>query len=186
MIMRNARQAIHDAFDPNVKSPDMIVAFGEGKVDTNAMIFHGVKAGLIIRAVCEQRTYLRGAALFLNAHDNIINQQELFSLKLKLWLDFQRRVDIDERAMSEVHALSDHLLLGHRYRVWDHQSERLAPYQLAKQVTSTPKAHQRVIRNCNTYLDCLTKLDNQSLQPVWDVIKDQWEKQREAADSVTA
>ena len=88
MQMRNARQAIHDAFSLHVTTPDRM-GIGTGtKFDSDKAIYRGMKAGLIVRAVLEQRTYQRGCALLLNAHDGVVQQAELYALRIKLWTDF--------------------------------------------------------------------------------------------------
>ena len=79
-------------------------------------------------------------------------------------------------------AISDNLILGHKHRAWDHESKRLQVFNIAKEVTSTSKAYSRVVSNANTFLDGLTALDNASLRPVWDVINDQRDKYRAAAN----
>lgn len=184
MKMLNARQAVHDAFAIHLTQPNRQDPGHGTKFDSNRAIFNGMKAGLIIKAVLDQSPYLRGAALLINAPDGTANLQEIVSFKAKLDTDFLKRSGLPPREAGEVMAISDHLISGHRIRVWDHHSERMTPMGLAKQLSSNSKVIHRIAVNANAYLDILTSIDNRSLGPVWKVINDQKDKAREAADPV--
>lgn len=186
MIMRDARKAIHDSFALHVKSSDWITVGDSTEFDSDTAIFNSMKAGMIIRAVMEQRPAERGCALFLNAHDGVINDQEIAALKLKLWMDFVRSNQLDARAQAEVFCIADKLIQGYKHRVWDYQSNRLPVSVIAKHVSSNSKIHSRVVQNSHAFLDQLTRLDNRSLQPVWKVINEQKEKREQQYEETNA
>ena len=186
MRMHNARQAIHDAFALHDTYPGMVEGGGSTKYDSDRAIFNGMKAGLIIRAVLNQRVYLRGCALLMNAADSVVNQEEVYALKAKIWMEFLNRTNLNSRAQAEVMAISDELILGHKFRCWDHLGNRFAVHALAQLEGRSDGATKRIIHNSNLFLDILTRIDNERLKPVWDVINDQREKYNAANNALTA
>lgn len=185
MRFGNARQAIHDAFAIHLTTPDRN-ARGGTKFDSNAAIFNGMKAGLVIKAVAEQPAHLRGIALLVNAPEGAALVEEIVALKTKLWKIFRTKHQFDLQDEAEVAAVLEMLILGFKKRAWNHSSETLSPTTIANMITKDSAKRERVTENLNRMLDIIGHLDTKALQPVWQVIEDQREKRDAAADRATA
>ena len=78
MKLYNARRAIHDAFALHVTTPESTGVVSGTKYDSDADMYRRLKGGLIVRAVMDQKTYLTGCALFMNAHEGVVIHSELY------------------------------------------------------------------------------------------------------------
>lgn len=180
----NPRVAIHNAFAIHMGTPDGVG--GGTKFDSDAAIYMAMKAGMVISATMNQPKPARACAIYLNAHDGVLSESDLCAMKAWLWQKFLKRSHADNRTQAEVMAVADYLIMGHKNRVWNHESLKLRPHAIARLIVQSDAAISRVVENCNIYLDCLTQLDNTSLQPVIRLIAEQKERYENAKNNQAA
>jgi hypothetical protein len=183
MRFNNARQCIHDAFATNLTTPDRMEAGGT-RFNSNNAIAHQAEAGLIIRAVMEQKPHLRAACIFLNAPDGVVRESELTTLKTRLWSDFIKRKEVGPREQGEMVAIIDRILLNYRRRCHDPKSGDIyTGEEIAKLLGKDPRVYSDTIAgHYNRIVDILHNYDSASLQPVWAVIHEQRDKMQAERD----
>lgn len=177
MRFGNARQCIHDAFATNVTTPDRMEAGGT-RYNTNNAVAHQAEAGLIIRAVLEQKSYLRGICLFLNAPDGWAKESDIAAMKIKLWADFVKPGDVDPRHQGEIVAIFDRILLNYRRRCHNPAAGDIyLGIDMANTLNRSAESYTETIAGRqNRMMDIIKRYDSISLQPVWKIVTEQQEK----------
>ncbi len=185
MRFGNARQCIHDAFATSQTTPDRM-EMGGTRYNSNGAIAHQAEAGLIIRAVLEQKTHLRAMCLFINAPDKWVKESELAALKIKLWADFVKGVTIAPREQGEIVAILDRLLLNFRRRCQNPTSGDIyTGDHMAAMLSRNPETYSKTVAgHSNRVIDILQRYDFLSLQPVWDVINNHKNKVQEEREKI--
>lgn len=188
-MIYSPRKAIHEAFSVYVNAARWTEApSGMTPQRASASFFSKAEAGVIIAAVQTLKPSLRGCALFLNAPQGVVLMEEFCAFKLELWRRFMDGQQYEDetrqvRAVAEVFAIADQLLLGYQARIWHHDTERYKVGKVVQVIARTPKAEERINENANKFLDELIRMDNEALAPVIFAIKAVKEAEREAADA---
>jgi hypothetical protein len=179
MKFQNARQCIHDAYATNMTTPDRMEAGGT-RFNSNNAIAPQAEAGLIIRAVTEQKPHLRAVCIYINAPDGVVRESEISTIKIRLWADFIKGPQLTPRAQGEIMVIMDRLIINYRRRCHDPKSgDKYSGAEMAAVIGRSPESYTNTLAgHCNRVTDILQRYDLQSLQPVWAVINEQREKRQ--------
>ena len=179
MRFGNARQCIHDAFATHMTTPDRLEAGGT-RYNSDSAIAHQAEAGLIIRAVLDQKPYLRGICIFLNAPNGWAKEADIAAMKIRLWADFIRGQEIDPRVQGEMVAIFDRILINYRRLCINPSAGDV--YLGVDLADALNRSHESYIATIATHqsrmMHIIARHDNASLQPVWKVVTEQQEKRR--------
>jgi len=185
MRFGNARQCIHDAFATHVTTPDRLEAGGT-RYNSNAAVAHQAEAGLVLKAVLEQKPHLRGICIFINAPDGWARESDIAAMKIRIWSDFVKKGDVEPRVQGEIVAILDRILLNYRRRCHNPSlGDVYLGSDMADALNRSEQSYTTVIaQHQSRMMNIIQRHDLTALQPIWQVVNEYRDKQyaeREAA-----
>jgi hypothetical protein len=189
MRLSSARQSIHDAFAIHWGGPADNIGGGGGKWNSTKWLAQAGTAGIIIRSVMNQPVTLRSTAIFLNAPDIAITQENMVHLKSGLWTKFIAANEVAPAHQGVLVAYLDRLMIGYRSRVWNRRSV----LHTSGAIFVGYAGRKTLVELANRLLDILQGFDSSSLMPVQGVIdaekdaeQQEFEAQREKQQRIKA
>lgn len=187
MRLTNPRHSIHDAFAIHLGGPSDNLGSSGGKFNSTKWLANAGVAGLVIRAVMNQPAHLRATAIFLNAPENTITANDMLSLKAGIWGRFIQKATTLKVTPADQGILVgylDRILMGYRARIWNHESQQHTMGAMFNGYTKERAG--RLTELANAILNGLQRYDQDSLDPVQDVIDRERENGRNEAQEHSA